>query len=136
MAKMPEVSETFVIGGQALFEEALSEELAPHCKLIFGTRINRDFEADVFMPKFEDRFEPLFISQTYSQPKDGITFDYSFYGNKELMKQRPDLIPTNLMTMYPKHPEMQYLETIREVMASGAEKGDRTGTGVLSKFGY
>ena len=66
MAKKPEVSETFVIGGQALFEEALSKDLAPHCKLIFGTRINRDYEADVFMPTFEDRFEPLFISQTYS----------------------------------------------------------------------
>lgn len=52
------------------------------------------------------------------------------------MKQRPDLIPTNLMSMYPKHPEMQYLETIKEVMESGAAKGDRTGTGVLSKFGY
>ena len=40
------------------------------------------------------------------------------------------------MDKYPRHPEMQYLETIKEVMDQGAAKGDRTGTGVLSKFGY
>lgn len=51
------------------------------------------------------------------------------------MAQRPDLIPTKLFEMYPKHPEMQYLEIIKEVMETGSQKGDRTGTGVLSKFG-
>lgn len=40
------------------------------------------------------------------------------------------------MAMYPKHPEMQYLECIREVIKTGQKKEDRTGTGVLSKFGY
>ena len=51
------------------------------------------------------------------------------------MTERPDLIPTRLMELYPRHPEMQYLEIIRDVMASGSQKGDRTGTGVFSKFG-
>jgi len=46
------------------------------------------------------------------------------------------LIPTKLMEMYPRHPEMQYLEIIKEVMTTGLAKGDRTGTGVFSKFGY
>ena len=31
---------------------------------------------------------------------------------------------------------MQYLETIKEVMETGSQKDDRTGTGVFSKFGY
>lgn len=51
------------------------------------------------------------------------------------MTERPDLIPTRLIELYPRHPEMQYLEIIRDVMASGSQKGDRTGTGVFSKFG-
>ena len=38
--------------------------------------------------------------------------------------------------MYPRHPEMQYLEIIKEVIGTGQVKGDRTGTGVFSKFGY
>ena len=60
------------------------------CKLIIGTRINGDFEADVFMPAFENRFEPLFVSQTYSQPisTDQITFDHIFFGNCDLMAER------------------------------------------------
>lgn len=33
------------------------------------------------------------------------------------------------------HPEQQYLELMRQVMAQGARKSDRTGTGTLSVFG-
>ena len=60
--QMEAISEVFVIGGQAIFEEALSDEMSHMCKLIIGTRINREYESDVFMPPFEERFEPLFIS--------------------------------------------------------------------------
>ena len=96
---MDNVAEVFVIGGSALYEEALSDEMSHLCKLIIGTRINKEFEADVFMPAFENKFEPLFISQTYSQPAQQLTFDYVFYGNKDLLVERPELIPTKLMEM-------------------------------------
>jgi len=56
------VKEIFIIGGQSLFEEAVSEKYRNLCKLIIATRINKDFEADVTMPVFEDNFSPLFIS--------------------------------------------------------------------------
>ena len=52
------------------------------------------------------------------------------------MQANPELLPTRLMKMYTKHPEMQYLECIKDVMETGVKKGDRTGTGILSKFGY
>lgn len=52
------------------------------------------------------------------------------------MREHPELLPTRLMQMYPKHSEMQYLECIRDVIKTGVPKDDRTGTGVLSKFGY
>ena len=51
---MDSVSETFLIGGQSIYEEALSDHMRHMCKLIIGTRINKEFEADVFMPVFEE----------------------------------------------------------------------------------
>jgi dihydrofolate reductase/thymidylate synthase len=53
-----------------------------------------------------------------------------------MMRQNPELLPTKLMQMYKKHPEIQYLECIRDIIGSGNSKDDRTGTGVLSKFGF
>jgi hypothetical protein len=41
------------------------------------TRINREFEADVFMPLIpQEAFSTIFVSQTFSQIKDGITYDF------------------------------------------------------------
>ena len=40
------------------------------------------------------------------------------------------------MAKYPKHPEMQYLEIIENVIETGKFKDDRTGTGIYTKFGH
>lgn len=88
------------------------------------------------MPEFEEDFDALSISQTYSQAKDNLTFDYRVFGNRKLMASQPDLVPTRLMKLYPRHPEYQYLDIIKEVIKNGDRKEDRTGTGTLSKFGY
>ena len=51
------------------------------------------------------------------------------------MVEKPELVPTQLMKRYPKHPEMQYLEMIDDIIATGKYKDDRTGTGIYTKFG-
>ena len=66
VSAMENIAEVFVVGGQTLYEEALSDTMINQCKLVIATRINREYDADVFMPTYEDKFEPLFISQTYS----------------------------------------------------------------------
>jgi dihydrofolate reductase/thymidylate synthase len=53
-----------------------------------------------------------------------------------MLEKRPELIPTRLIAKYPKHPEMQYLEIIREIIETGSIKDDRTGVGIIGKFGY
>jgi dihydrofolate reductase len=85
---MPNINEIFLIGGVSLIELALGK-YSSLCKLLFVTRINKNFECDVFMPQnfnetHEDcKFKKIFISKTFSH-KD-ITFDYTFYANQELV---------------------------------------------------
>lgn len=75
------VNEIFVIGGVSLFEMSV-RKYSEYCKLLMVTRINKNFECDVFMPEIDevDKFSKIFVSKTYSH-KD-VTFDYCFYGNK------------------------------------------------------
>ena len=134
LSNNPKVNEIFIIGGATLYELALNK-YSDFCKLVIKTRINKDFEVDTLMPKLDDcTFTPLFISKTYSH--NDITFDYCFIGNRKLLEKRADLVPTRLFEKYPKHPEMQYLEIIKDIMDSGKEKSDRTGVGIIGKFGY
>ena len=131
----PKVNEIFVIGGSTIYDLALTKH-SDLCKLIILTRINKDFAADVFMPKIDESstFTKLHISKTYSH-KD-ITYDHVFLGNRSMMEHKPELIPSRLMAKYPKHAEMQYLEIIKEIIESGSKKDDRTGVGIIGKFGY
>lgn len=133
------VNEIFIIGGSSLYEMSMKGQFKDYCKMIIATRINKKFECDTFIPELENLktntdFAPLHISETYSQ--DDITFDYCFFGNQEILGENPELIPTKLMAKYPKHPEMQYLEVIEDVINTGKFKDDRTGTGIYTKFGH
>ena len=132
------MNEIFVIGGATVYEQAL-KEFGEHCKLIILTRINKAYEVDTFMPKFAceeegGAFTKIHISKSYSH--QDITYDYCFVGNRKLLERRPELVPTRLMEKYPKHPEMQYLEIIKDIIETGSAKDDRTGVGIIGKFGY
>jgi len=40
------------------------------------------------------------------------------------------------MEKFPRHGEYQYLEIIDDIIKTGKTKEDRTGTGILTKFGF
>jgi dihydrofolate reductase / thymidylate synthase len=138
VSKNPKISEVFIIGGASVYEQSL-KQFNEHCKLVIMTRINKAFEADTFMPKIAceeegGNFTRIHISKTYQYKE--ITYDFCFMGNKKLLQTKPELIPTRLMEKYPKHPEMQYLEIIKDIIETGSAKDDRTGVGIIGKFGY
>lgn len=63
LSAMNTVNEIMVIGGSSLIELSVNK-YKDHCKLLIVTRINKDYECDVFMPKIEesDAFTKIFIS--------------------------------------------------------------------------
>mmetsp|Transcript_48682 Transcript_48682/g.35842 ORF Transcript_48682/g.35842 Transcript_48682/m.35842 type:complete len:167 (-) Transcript_48682:879-1379(-) len=101
------VNEIFIFGGQGLYELALGK-FAYLCKLIFLTRISKDFECDTFLPPIkDDLFTTLSVSKTYSH--DDIGFDFVVMGNSGLLGEKAELIPTRMLVSHPPHEEMQYL---------------------------
>ena len=133
----PSVNEIFIIGGQNVYEQAIS--FHNRCKAIYLTRVWKDFKADKYFPIIpNEKFSLVHVSKTHScTDTDGspIPFDFTFYVNKEQASQGINCIDKSVLEQYPKHEEMQYLELVKKVMEKGNRKNDRTGTGTNSLFG-
>lgn len=124
----------FVIGGERLFREALSESYISLCRHIYLTRVALEHEADVFLPAqgkhlyTSNLFGPMFtlthVSKSYAL--DGIPYDFTVYTNVNCSD--PPLVP------FPPHEEYQYLDLIRSIMRT-SEREDRTKVGTFSLFG-
>ena len=75
-ASLDNIGEVFVCGGQAVVQKCI-DDYRDLCKFAILTRINREFKADIFMPLIpEESFSTVFLSKTFSQIKDGITYDF------------------------------------------------------------
>jgi len=67
-------SKVFVIGGQKMFEAALS---LPNCTQVFVTHILKEFPCDVFFPAFFSEFEEILRSAT--EEDSGLSFYFALY---------------------------------------------------------
>lgn len=118
------VSSVFVIGGTQVYEQALGHS---NCKEVFLTRIGTDFECDTFLPKDSlKHYKTVETSITHSENK--IPYDFN-----RLVQEGVNVFPQRVLDT--KHQEYQYLELIDDIIKTGYRKDDRTGTGVVSKFG-
>lgn len=81
------VSDVFIIGGAAVYSEALRH---PHCNRLYVTEIAAQFECDAFLVAFPD----CFVEKERGQPQSDGDVQYSFvtYQNQRLSVAAPHLV--------------------------------------------
>ncbi len=132
----PEIESVFVVGGAALYSDALQRE---ECHTLYLTRVfceDREIPVDVTCESL--RAEELKrlgfrIKQKsiFHQHQD-YTYQFCEY---ERDRKRVEPPPHHEEQQCLLHEEQQYLQVVSRVLAHGVKRMDRTQTGTLSTFG-
>ena len=113
----------FIIGGEEIYKSALESKF---CKKIFITEVYKEFDCDTFFPKI-DKEEFSLINVSEFKEEDGIYYRHKIYKNNKYI--------TDLSEIWINNEEMQYLNTMKQIINEGIETIDRTNVGTLSIFG-
>lgn len=130
------IEEVFVIGGEAVYREALKSHL---CKRVLMTSVQGEFDCDTFMPPIPaQRFDLVYESPEHED--NGIRYTFQRYENRLFARAQAKQAAAAAAETEAKseegNPEEQaYLDAVRDIIENGVERTDRTGVGTKAKFG-
>ncbi|KAF3974954.1 hypothetical protein CMV_001761 [Castanea mollissima] len=138
------IERVFIIGGGQILRETLN---APQCAAIHITEIETSIECDTFIPTIDfSVFQPWYSSLPLVE--NNIRYSFASYvrvrssaieahasRSKDSNKFEVERFTFLPKMIFERHDEYMYLKLVDEIISSGTQKDDRTGTGTLSKFG-
>ncbi|KAL6630518.1 hypothetical protein ACP70R_028591 [Stipagrostis hirtigluma subsp. patula] len=144
------IEKVFVIGGGQVLREYLN---GPACEAIHLTDIESSIECDTFMPPVDFLvFQPWYSSfpvvessirhsfVTYVRVRKSVAETQDSNGKESAqVGTKNDKFETENFSFLPKmifdrHAEDYYLNLVEDIIRTGAQKNDRTGTGTLSNL--
>lgn len=119
------ISSAVVVGGAAVYKEALSNPTWSN--RVHYTHIQEEFDSDTYFPVDLDQSAD-FKLETKSEKieESNATYEFREYRRRGHRKSSPS--KTN-------HEELQYIDLARRILNKGVSKPDRTGVGTRNIFG-
>ena len=155
LSALENVGNIFVIGGSQVYEDALQSGFLNRVIYTEVSNLPPDIKFDAWFPTLSDEHwecrafpgqeesvdkeskvqEPADVAVMHTDEKSGVQFRFLDYHLKEGAK----VISSDEGEVAEESPvneeEMQYLDMCRDIIENGVQRGNRTGTGTLSKFG-
>lgn len=107
------------------------------CEVIYLTEVETEVECDTYMPAVDGNVFRIWAASS-PMVENGLRFSFLTYirsPQTQPKETRTDIVQSLPKFVLESHDEYQYLHMIEDIIDTGNVKGDRTGTGTLSKFG-